>query len=157
VSVAVDLEGPTPVIVASCLAPLADLESVLERVGLADTRRRRDRDPGGVLTLVGAWVDGDRDAILRPVVKQPGGPFRQAAWSAMRRIRGGTVTSYADLAAAAGNERAVRAAGTACAINAAAPFVPCHRVVRTGGSLGNYYYGTDIKQAILRHERALPA
>ena len=155
VSVAVDLEGRSPVIVASCLGPLADLDPVLVRVGLAEVRRRRDKDPGGVLSLVTAWVDGDVDAILRPKVRQPGGEFRQSAWTAMRGIRGGTVASYADLAAAAGNGRAVRAAGSACALNAVAPFVPCHRVVRTGGQLGNYYYGTDIKRAILIHEGAI--
>ena len=156
-SVAVDLDGQAPVIVASCLAPLADLDPVLERVGLADSRHRRDRDPGGVITIVQAWLDGDADAILRPHVRQPGGDFRQAAWSAMRRIRGGSVATYSDLASSAGSPRAVRAAGSACALNAIAPFVPCHRVVRTGGTLGSYYYGTDIKQAILIHEGALAA
>jgi methylated-DNA-[protein]-cysteine S-methyltransferase len=46
----------------------------------------------------------------------------------------------------------VRAAGSACARNLVAPFVPCHRVLRSGGTLGGYYYGLDAKRVLLAHE-----
>ena len=77
----------------------------------------------------------------------------QDAWLAMRRIAPGSTLTYAELAAAAGRPAAVRAAGSACARNLVAPFVPCHRVVRTGGTLGGYYYGLDVKSALLRTEQ----
>ena len=55
----------------------------------------------------------------------------------------------------AGSPKAVRAAGQACATNKVAPFVPCHRIVRTDGSLGGYAYGLPVKEALLVHEGAL--
>jgi methylated-DNA-[protein]-cysteine S-methyltransferase len=71
----------------------------------------------------------------------------------MRQIPPGETWSYAELAAKAGRPQAVRAAGQACARNLVAPFVPCHRVVRSGGSLGGYYYGLAVKRWLLDHER----
>ncbi len=73
----------------------------------------------------------------------------------MRSIPPGQTWSYARLAAEAGRPTAVRAAGSACARNLVAPFVPCHRVVRSDGSLGGYAYGLDIKRALLAHESGL--
>jgi methylated-DNA-[protein]-cysteine S-methyltransferase len=100
-----------------------------------------------------AYFDGDVTAMDTLPVDQPGGAFRQAAWKVMREVPAGEVITYAELAARAGNAGAVRAAGGACAQNRVAPIVPCHRVVRTGGSLGGYYYGLDAKQWLLAHER----
>jgi methylated-DNA-[protein]-cysteine S-methyltransferase len=85
-------------------------------------------------------------------VRQPGGAFQQAAWSAMREIPAGHTWSYSELATMAGRPDAVRAAGTACARNTVAPFVPCHRVLRSDGSLGGYAYGLDAKRWLLAHE-----
>lgn len=107
-----------------------------------------------VADAVAAWVSGDPDALVRVPARQPGGPFFQQVWEAMRRVPAGEPVSYAELAAMAGRPKAVRAAGTACATNTLAPFVPCHRVVRSGGSLGNYGYGTDLKRTLLEHEAA---
>ena len=86
---------------------------------------RKVRHIEGASDAITAWVEGDIDAILEVPVDQPGGPFQQKAWAAMRDVRGGTTVSYADLARMAGNSKAVRAAGTACALNHVAPFVPC--------------------------------
>jgi methylated-DNA-[protein]-cysteine S-methyltransferase len=105
-----------------------------------------------VKSVVGEYFDGNLRGIEALAVAQPGGPFRQAAWRAMRNVKPGRVVSYADLAETAGNLRAVRAAGTACAANRIALLVPCHRIVRTGGALGNYFYGVDVKQWLLKHE-----
>ena len=70
--------------------------------------------------------------------------------------RPGRTVSYTQLAAQAGNPRAPRAAGAACAYNLIAPVVPCHRALRSDGSLGGYYYGLDRKTWLLRHEGARP-
>ena len=102
--------------------------------------------------LIDDYFDGDLSAINAIKVSQPGGSFSQAAWKAMRRIRAGKVLSYADLAKNAGSSKAVRAAGSACAKNAIVLVVPCHRIVKTGGALGNYAYGVDKKEWLLRHE-----
>ena len=102
---------------------------------------------------VAAYLDGEVSALDDIPVRQPGGEFMQEVWRLMREIPAGSTLSYGDLAAKAGNPRAVRAVGQACARNMVAPFVPCHRVVRSDGSLGGYYYGLDTKRWILAHER----
>ncbi len=102
--------------------------------------------------LIADYFDGDLSAINGVKVSQPGGSFSQAAWKAMRRVRSGRVLSYADLAKNAGSPKAVRAAGSACAKKAIVLVVPCHRIVKTGGALGNYAYGTNKKEWLLRHE-----
>ena len=105
-----------------------------------------------------AWRDGDVRALDALWVEQEGPAFRQKVWEAMRAIPAGSTASYGELAANAGNARAVRAAGSACARNSIPLIVPCHRVVRSDGSLGNYYYGADVKRWLLEHEaRAVAA
>ena len=116
---------------------------------------RKVRHIAGASDAITAWVEGDVDAILDVPVDQPGGPFQQKAWEAMRRVPGGTTVSYADLASLAGNPRAVRAAGTACALNHVAPFVPCHRIIHTDGTISAYGFGPDLKALLLEHEGAL--
>lgn len=116
---------------------------------------RKVRHVEGASDAVIAWLDGDVDAILEVPVDQPGGPFQQKAWNAMRRVRGGTTATYAELARMAGNDKAVRAAGTACALNHVAPFVPCHRIIHTDGTISAYGFGADLKALLLEHEGAL--
>ena len=105
-----------------------------------------------ISTLLSDYFDGDLSAISAIKTSQPGGAFYQAAWKSMRRVRAGKVICYAELAEKSGNSRAVRAAGSACAKNAIVLVVPCHRIVKTGGALGNYAYGVDKKEWLLRHE-----
>jgi methylated-DNA-[protein]-cysteine S-methyltransferase len=105
--------------------------------------------------LISDYFDGDIFALNAIKVSQPGGPFSQEAWKAMKKVRPGLVISYADLAGRAGSSKAVRAAGSACAKNAIVIVVPCHRIVKTGGALGNYAYGLNKKEWLLRHEGAL--
>ena len=102
--------------------------------------------------LIDDYFDGDLSAINAIKVSQPGGSFSQAAWKAMRHLRAGRVLSYADLAKNSGSPKAVRAAGSACAKNAIMLVIPCHRIVKTGGALGNYAYGVNKKEWLLRHE-----
>jgi len=105
--------------------------------------------------LIRDYFEGDLNAINGIKVRQPGAEFSQAVWKAMRKIPAGKTMSYAELAKRAGSPAAVRAAGSACARNLIAPIVPCHRVVKTGGDLGNYGYGLDVKEALLKLEGAL--
>jgi AraC family transcriptional regulator of adaptative response/methylated-DNA-[protein]-cysteine methyltransferase len=81
-----------------------------------------------------------------------GTAFQEACWKALRAIPKGETRTYAEIAAAAGNPRAVRAAGSANARNNVAVLIPCHRVIRTGGELGGYAYGLDIKRELLNRE-----
>ena len=105
--------------------------------------------------LISDYFDGDVNALNAIAVRQSGGAFSQSAWKAMKKIKPGNVISYADLARRAGSPAAVRAAGSACAKNAIVLIVPCHRIVKTGGFLGNYAYGLSKKEWLLRHEGAL--
>ena len=108
-----------------------------------------------VSDLLSDYFSGDINALNGISVRQPGAQFSQAAWKAMRKVKAGKTISYADLADRSGSKAAVRAAGSACAKNAIALVVPCHRIVKTGGSLGNYAYGLNKKEWLLRHEGAL--
>jgi AraC family transcriptional regulator of adaptative response/methylated-DNA-[protein]-cysteine methyltransferase len=99
------------------------------------------------------------DAVERPgtggeiPLDVAGTAFQQAVWRELRRIPPGETRSYAEIAAAAGNPRAVRAAGSANGANNVAVLIPCHRVVRSDGSIGGYAYGEAIKRELLRRER----
>jgi methylated-DNA-[protein]-cysteine S-methyltransferase len=105
--------------------------------------------------LVSDYFDGDLRALDGINVDQQGEKFSQSAWRVMRKVSPGKTISYADLAKRAGSDDAVRAAGSACARNLIALVVPCHRIVKTGGALGNYAYGLRYKEWLLKHEGAL--
>ena len=104
--------------------------------------------------LLEEYFDGNLRAINSIKTSQPGATFSQSAWKAMRKVTPGKVISYSELADRAGSSAAVRAAGSACAKNAIVLVVPCHRIVKTGGALGNYAYGLGKKEWLLRHEGA---
>jgi methylated-DNA-[protein]-cysteine S-methyltransferase len=108
-----------------------------------------------ITDLISDYFDGDLDALNGIRVRQDGAGFSQSAWKAMRKVKAGKTLSYADLADRAGSPAAVRAAGSACAKNGIVLVVPCHRIVKTGGALGNYAYGLSKKEWLLRHEGAL--
>ena len=78
--------------------------------------------------------------------------FRRTVLMHLPDIAYGTTASYAALAAAAGNPKAVRAVGTACATNPLPVVVPCHRVVRSDGTIGQYVGGYETKKALLTLE-----
>ena len=84
-----------------------------------------------------------------------GTPFQLAVWQALRRIPKGETRTYAQLAAAVGRPGAVRAAGSANGANHVSLLIPCHRVIRTDGSLGGYAWGLAIKARLLQREGAL--
>jgi AraC family transcriptional regulator of adaptative response/methylated-DNA-[protein]-cysteine methyltransferase len=82
-----------------------------------------------------------------------GTAFQEAVWRELRRIPPGETRSYAEIAASIGKPGAVRAAGSANGANNVAVLIPCHRVIRSDGSLGGYAYGLEIKAQLLEKER----
>lgn len=82
-----------------------------------------------------------------------GTEFLHRVWRALLTIPYGKVATYGDIARAIGRPEAVRAVGSAIGRNPVALLIPCHRVVRSGGGLGGYYWGVDRKRIILEHER----
>ncbi|TFH52034.1 methylated-DNA--[protein]-cysteine S-methyltransferase [Actinomyces viscosus] len=117
-----------------------------------------EEDSDGVLAravaAVRSYYGGDDNAPQDVPVLQAGGPFIEQAWSRLREIPAGTALTYTELARLSGNPSASRAAASACARNAAALFVPCHRIRRSNGSIGGFRYGTAVKSALLRREGA---
>jgi AraC family transcriptional regulator of adaptative response/methylated-DNA-[protein]-cysteine methyltransferase len=81
-----------------------------------------------------------------------GTAFQEAVWKELRKIPVGETRSYADIAAAVGQPGAVRAVGTANGSNPVAVLVPCHRVIRSDGTLGGYAGGLDRKRKLLAAE-----
>ena len=138
-------------VVASGFAGEEDLLSRLDEVDGTDVRRARSLGP--ITEALKAYFAGDVVALDSIKVEQPGTPFRSRVWRELRKVKPGRTVSYATLARRAGNAGAVRAAGTSCGTNRVAPIVPCHRAVRSDGSLGGYYYGLELKEWLLDHER----
>jgi AraC family transcriptional regulator of adaptative response/methylated-DNA-[protein]-cysteine methyltransferase len=81
--------------------------------------------------------------------------FQVKVWEALLRIPAGAVATYGDVAAAIDQPRAVRAVGSAVGANAIAYLIPCHRVIRQGGAISDYAWGTTRKRALLGWEAAL--
>jgi len=98
------------------------------------------------------YLAGSLSALDEIPVSQPGTDLQQEVWSGLREVPAGSTVTYTELAATTAKPRAIRAAGTACGRNLVAPIVPCHRALRSDGSLGGYYYGLDVKQWLLDHE-----
>jgi methylated-DNA-[protein]-cysteine S-methyltransferase len=93
-----------------------------------------------------------RETFDLPVDLQLAHGFRRRVLDHLRAIAYGTTETYAAVAAAAGSPAAVRAVGSACATNPVPVVVPCHRVVRSDGSIGRYLGGADTKQRLLAME-----
>jgi AraC family transcriptional regulator of adaptative response/methylated-DNA-[protein]-cysteine methyltransferase len=82
-----------------------------------------------------------------------GTAFQQRVWEALRQIPAGSTASYAEIAERIGQPQSVRAVAQACGANRLAVAIPCHRVVRTDGSLSGYHWGVERKDQLLRRER----
>ncbi|EJO32681.1 bifunctional transcriptional activator/DNA repair enzyme AdaA [Achromobacter marplatensis] len=103
-----------------------------------------------VAAVVGFVEDPSRGLDLPLDVR--GTAFQRRVWEALRDIPAGTTATYTDIAERIGSPRAVRAVARACATNNIALAIPCHRVVRTDGSLAGYRWGIDRKRALLARE-----
>lgn len=100
------------------------------------------------------YFAGQRHAFEVPLDFRLSHGFRRSVLTHLPAIGYGRTESYAQVAAAAGRPRAVRAAGTACANNPLPVIVPCHRVIRSDGSPGAYVGGPDVKRSLLGLEAA---
>lgn len=100
-----------------------------------------------------AYAAGDISALSAIPYVQDGTDFQQRIWQLLADIPAGSVVAYKELAERAGRPAAVRAVGTHCGRNRLPLLVPCHRVVRSGGDIGSYLYGTETKRMLLRHEK----
>jgi methylated-DNA-[protein]-cysteine S-methyltransferase len=134
--------------------PNQDSDALL--VDLADRVSPRVLEAPAELDAVRRGLDlyfaGKLDHFDLPLDWRLSGGFRQRVLRAINRIPYGQTRSYTEMARKAGNERAVRAAGSACGSNPIPLVVPCHRVLRTGGALGGYGGGLPMKQALLELE-----
>ena len=89
---------------------------------------------------------------LRHPAQLRGTPFQLEVWAILREIPPGQAATYGEIAARLGRPRSARAVGQACGSNPVALFIPCHRVVGSGGKLGGFSCGIQVKEALLRHE-----
>ena len=143
---------------------VVDDDSVIESVDLRCRRPARvvhpsclttvehQRDLGRFTAAARAYHDGDLTAIDDIPVTQKSGPFLEHAWKVLRTLPAGRPITYSDFARECGNPTAARSAAAACGRNAVALFVPCHRVLRTGGALGGFRWGLGVKRWLLDHE-----
>lgn len=109
-----------------------------------------------VAIQIGEYFEGRRQTFDIPL-DLPEGTFRARAWRAVAAIPYGEVRSYSDIAAAAGNPLAYRAAGSACRTNPLPIVVPCHRVIGTDRGLHGFGGGLETKQWLLAHEAGVRA
>ena len=133
-----------------------------EAAFVASLRRRIDakivRDPERFDKLGGSmrgYFDGERVAFELPLDLR-GTEFQKAVWRTTFRIPYGRLSSYGRLAAAVGRPRAARAVGNAVGSNPLAIVIPCHRVIRSDGSLGGFGGRPDLKRYLLSLEGVLP-
>lgn len=113
---------------------------VCETALLADAKRQLD-----------AYFQGKLSSFSLPLDAR-GTLFQTRVWAALREIPYGQVRTYAGIAARIGSPKAVRAVGQANHVNPLPIFIPCHRVVRTGGALGGYAGGEAVKRFLLTLE-----
>jgi methylated-DNA-[protein]-cysteine S-methyltransferase len=107
------------------------------------------------LQTVADYLAGRDQALDVPVDWSVARGFTRTSLERLAEVPYGTTITYRELAARAGNERASRAAGAACASNPVAIVLPCHRVLRSDGGLGGFGGGLELKEALLRLEGVL--
>jgi AraC family transcriptional regulator of adaptative response/methylated-DNA-[protein]-cysteine methyltransferase len=127
-----------------------------------DESALRRRFPHAEITpddgTIAPWVHDALKAIRSPSdapelpIDVRGTAFQEAVWQELRKIPLGETRSYAEIAAAVGQPGAVRAVGTANGSNPVSVLVPCHRVIRSDGSLGGYGGGLENKKKLLAAE-----
>jgi methylated-DNA-[protein]-cysteine S-methyltransferase len=134
------------------------LDRTLARVatGVGPRIVQSDRELAATRDALSRYLEGDDDRLDLPVdLSLVGGPFRRAVLETLHReVHRGEVVTYGALARQAGNPRAVRAVGTACATNPVPIVVPCHRVLPASGRLGAYGGGPERKRVLLALEGA---
>jgi len=130
------------------LVLVALAQSVSPRILLSPARL------DGVARQLSEYFAGQRKSFDVPLDFRLSSGFRRSVLAHLPEIAYGQTESYAQVAAATGNPRAVRAVGSACATNPLPVVVPCHRVVRSDGSYGQYRGGEEAKRSLLTLESA---
>ena len=102
-----------------------------------------------------AYFNKDYASLDAIPVRLAGTPFQQAVHTAMRTVAAGTTMSYTQLAELAHRPAAIRAVASSCRTNKIILLVPCHRIIRSNGEIGQYVYGSDVKCRLLEHEIAV--
>lgn len=102
-------------------------------------------------------LDGKEPRAAPPLDLRAATSFRRRVWTALRQIPIGSVKTYSEVASAIGSPAAVRAVGGACSANPVPLFIPCHRVVASGGNLGGFSGGLDWKRRLLAVEGTMVA
>jgi methylated-DNA-[protein]-cysteine S-methyltransferase/AraC family transcriptional regulator of adaptative response/methylated-DNA-[protein]-cysteine methyltransferase len=148
VLVARSTDGVCAILIGSVAAELeSDLATRFAYSKLVRNDRKLSDDLGEILRFIETPSDG---LNLRLDIR--GTPFQQRVWEALLRIPPGSIVTYGALANRIGKPGAVRAVANACAANAIALAIPCHRVVRSNGTLSGYRWGVERKRALLARE-----
>lgn len=116
---------------------------------IAGRERQRLEELEDVLAARLAGSEKSVDPPLAP----PGSQFQKKVWDHLRTIPCGATRTYLEVAHAIGSPRSVRAVANACGQNPIAIFIPCHRVIRSDGSLGGFRWGLERKAKLLLAER----
>jgi AraC family transcriptional regulator of adaptative response/methylated-DNA-[protein]-cysteine methyltransferase len=124
-----------------------ELQDRFPRARLVGGDRKYER----LVAKVVGFVDAPARGLDLPLDLR-GTAFQQRVWQALRRIPAGSTASYTEIAKRIGAPRSVRAVASACAANALAVAIPCHRVVRNDGGLSGYRWGVERKRALLKRE-----
>ena len=151
---------PTPI--GPLTVSTSDLGVVRVDFGALPALGAVDRDPAAsakahldlALTQLGEYFAGGRRTFTVPLDRSGRRGFRGEVLEALEAVEFGGTVSYGELAALAGRPRAARAVGTAMSTNPIPILVPCHRVLRTGGDVGNYGGGVEAKVWLLGMEAA---
>lgn len=126
------------------------VQALREEFPAADLRRA-ETELGTWLTALLAYLDGQNTSVDLPLDVRATA-FQRRVWEALRAIPYAKTRTYVEVAAAIGQPAAVRAVARACAANPAALVIPCHRVIRSDGSLGGHRWGLARKRALLAQE-----
>ncbi len=102
-------------------------------------------------TQIDEYLDGNRKEFDLPIITVGTG-FQKKVWSELIKVKYATTASYLDIAKRIDNPKAVRAVASANGANALALIIPCHRIIETGGGLGGYGGGTQVKKRLLKME-----
>ena len=131
------------------------IEATFGRPQALRRRGRVVRDIPKISSSIRSYFAGEIRALDKVPVEIEGTLFRRSVLRKMRGIKAGKTLSYQGLAMRVGSPRASRAVGSACATNSIPLIIPCHRVVPSNGSIGNYGYGKRKKAWLLQFEGAV--
>ncbi len=145
---------------------IIDEDEVVRVSGFGDIEKLRTRLPEDLIALhvrsrsihpyqkmVEDYYSGNPVVLDEIPRAQTGTHFRERVWNEITAVPYGKTLSYKELAVKSDNKAAIRAAGTICGLNKLILLVPCHRILKSDGTIGSYLYGSAIKAALLERER----